>query len=82
MKKIYVFIVILLSASLLIGCGTPQEIEYIENLGQNYYEALKAKDFDKAMSFYSSEFFKSTSKGDTLQALQNISSKLGSSFHP
>ena len=77
MKIIYFFITFLLSASLLIGCGTPQEIEDAENLGQSYYEALKAKDFDKAMSFYSSEFFKATSKGDTLQVLQNISSKLG-----
>ncbi len=77
MKKFYFFIALLLLASLLIGCGTPQEIEDSKSLGQSYYEALKANDFDKAMSFYSSEFFKSTSKGDTLQVLQNIISKLG-----
>ena len=77
MKRFYFFIVLLLLASLLIGCGTSQEIEDAKILGQSYYEALKVKDFDKATSFFSSEFFKSTSKGDTLQILQNISSKLG-----
>lgn len=77
MKKFCFFVALFLLASLLIGCGTPQEIEDAENLGQSYYEALKAKDFDKAVSFYSSEFFKATSKGDTLQILQSISSRLG-----
>ena len=77
MKRIYFLISLLLLASLLIGCGTPQEIEDAKGLGQSYYEALKANDFEKAMSFYSLEFFKSTSKGDTLQIMQNLSSKLG-----
>ena len=77
MKTICFFVAFLLLASFMVGCASAQEIEDAENLGQSYYEALKAKDFDKAMSFYSSEFFKATSKGDTLQALKNISLKLG-----
>jgi len=76
-KIFYLFIALLLSASLLTGCGNPQEIEDTKNLGQSYYEAIKANDIDKALSFCSSEFFRTASKGDAIELLQNINLKLG-----
>jgi len=77
MNKVFLFLGLLLLVSSFTGCGSSQDIEDARNLGQRYYEAIKAKDLDSAMSFYSLEFFRETSKGETLQFLESIDSKLG-----
>ena len=43
----------------------------------NYFDAVRAKDFEKALTFYAPQFFEKTSHVEWLQILKNVNSKLG-----
>ena len=77
MRRIFLLMCITLAIIGLAGCSTGKDIDAAKALGQNYYDALKAKDFETAMSFYSPQFFEKTSRSDTLQALKGVNAKLG-----
>ncbi|MDO8674155.1 MAG: hypothetical protein Q7O66_22310, partial [Dehalococcoidia bacterium] len=42
-----------------------------------YFEAIRDKDYDRALSFYSPAFFEKTSREDWLVVLKRVNAKLG-----
>ena len=76
-KNIYLFTLGIFIAS-FFGCASPQKnIELAKPVIDSYFTALKQKDFDKALSFYSPQFFKTTPRKEWKSALKKIISKLG-----
>ncbi len=56
---------------------TPELVDEGVTVVDEYFQALNQKDFDKALSYYSPEFFKTTSREKWLEALKTVNSKLG-----
>jgi hypothetical protein len=74
MKKV-VFIALCL---MLIGSATGCSLDKsAETLAVSYYQAVMNKDYNQAVTYFSSQFFEKTSKADLLSILQNINNKLG-----
>ncbi|HEY79150.1 MAG TPA: hypothetical protein G4O09_08570 [Dehalococcoidia bacterium] len=78
MKRFFLFLIfIMVLSAQTTGCGIAEEKSATENVVTSYFEAVKAKDFDKALSFYSPKFFEVTPQDDWLEALKTINAKLG-----
>jgi hypothetical protein len=48
-----------------------------EDVTKQYFQAIKSKDFDRALSFYAPKFFAKTPREQWLQTLQGINTNLG-----
>lgn len=58
MKRLCSAIVLACVASLLTACvDTGPSVNYVVDRGNEYMAALKARDYDKAFTFYGEEFF-------------------------
>jgi hypothetical protein len=77
MKKIAIFILLISFLCLLVGCNTAKDLDAAKQLGQEYFEIIQSKNFNKATEFYSPQFFEKTSQSDILQMLQGVNMKLG-----
>jgi hypothetical protein len=65
-------------ASSTASCGSiAQDSKAAESVARDYFESIRAKDFDKALTFYAPQFFEQTSREDWLQGLHNLDEKLG-----
>jgi len=59
------------------GCGLSKERQAAEVVAQQYYDALKSKHYDKAISYYDASFFKQTPKAEWRKILEKLPTKLG-----
>ena len=70
-------IVILVTLILIAGCNPVAEKSSVESFMNEYFGAIKNKDLDRALGFYSPQFFEKTSRESWKQSLQAVNSKLG-----
>jgi hypothetical protein len=73
-RLIFLFYSFILLAGFLSGCTLNKSAS---TLGDNYYEAVQNKDYNTALTYFSSAFYSNISQSDWLQTLQNINTKLG-----
>ena len=76
MQKLRFILIFVLMFGLISGCGVDRKRKVAEKMANNYFAAIKNKDFDKALTFYGPMFFENTTI-DWLQALKGINAKLG-----
>lgn len=62
---------------LFVGCNPIADKSSAESVMNEYFAAIKDKDFDKALGFYSQQFFDKTSRESWNQSLRAVNSKLG-----
>ena len=67
----------LLFSFLLAGCSKEVEEEAVVPIVNEFFSAIKQKDYDKAMTFYSDDFFNMRSHDDWRAYLQEVQGKLG-----
>ena len=78
MKSLYFLIaLVLLVSTATFGCSSSSDKAAAENITASYFEAIRNKDFDAAISFYSPKYFELVSKDDWLQVLKAVNEKLG-----
>jgi len=63
--------------TILAGCNAIAEKVEAEALARDLFEAVKTKNYDKALTFYSVKFFEKGSREDWRQTLHNVNRKLG-----
>ncbi len=61
----------------LTGCSKEVEGEIVLPIANEFFAALQEKNYDKAMTFYSDDFFNLMSREHWLTNLQDIQKKLG-----
>lgn len=71
----YLRLLITLALLLALGCASKDEAERVAN---DYYAAVRTGDFDRALTFFSAEFFAQTPKEVWLSGMKNLNRKLGS----
>jgi hypothetical protein len=77
MKSIFLFSLLIL-IFLMASCGNiAQDSKAAEAVAKDYFESIRAKDFDKAITFYAPQFFEKTTREEWLQSLKNINERLG-----
>ena len=74
MKKLILFFASLILIISFTGCSVDKSAS---TLGDNYYKAMQNKDYDMALTYFSSDFYDNISQSDWQQILQNIDTKLG-----
>jgi hypothetical protein len=77
-KEFLMIPALILILGLVASCADEIEDKTIaEDAAKSYFNAIRDKDFDKALTFYSPEFFKRTSHEVWLQTLKTMNAKLG-----
>jgi len=61
----------------ITALGCVQDKAAAENITSSFFEAIRKKDFDTALTFYSSKFFELNPNVDWLQVLKGVNKKLG-----
>jgi len=74
MRKLCFIAVLLLVSALIIGCSIDKSVE--SSTGA-LFESIRARDYEKALGFYSPKFFEKTPREELLRALIAINTKLG-----
>jgi hypothetical protein len=65
-------------AVLLPGCGAaPPADATVERRGQEFFQALQAKDFERALGYYAAEFFQGRPREQWKEYLIDVQRKLG-----
>lgn len=77
MEKLRFVLIISLLALLIVSCTIGQDKGASEAVAAAVYESIKQKNFDTAVSFYSTQFYEKTTKEEWLEALKSINAKLG-----
>jgi len=67
----------LMFSFVLSGCSKEVEGEVVLPLANEFFLALQEKDYDKALTFYSDDFFNLTSREHWRANLEDIQKKLG-----
>lgn len=70
--------IILATIAALSGCGSdgPSEAA-VEQFGRGFFSALQSREFDRALTFYDDEFFKTRSREQWKSQLQDMQTRLG-----
>ncbi len=74
------FPALLLSLMLIVSlsaCTQEAKLDEVSKLSAELFTAIQNKDYDKALTFYSKEFFSLTSPNAWIDRLKDINSKLG-----
>ncbi len=74
--RILLFLILLVSIA-TFGCSKNSDVTNAEKVASNLFEAIKNKDFDTAVTFYSPEFFELNPNVNWLEVLINKTNKLG-----
>lgn len=78
MKKVYFILILILLVSIATsGCGISSDKAAAENVAAKFFEAVRSKDFDTAITFYSPKFFELNPNVDWLKVLKGVNNKLG-----
>jgi hypothetical protein len=75
--KLWTKATFVLLVALMTGCGGGRDVSDANIVMRSYYEAIQAKHFEKALTFYAPEFYERTSREEWLQTLSDLNSKLG-----
>lgn len=73
---VYLSLIIMVITS-MSGCNIVEDKNEADQFMKTYFDTIKSKDFDKALTLYSDKFYEKTSKEDWLKALNTINKKLG-----
>jgi len=73
----YALIAALISLVLLLGCSKEVSEVHVAPLIDEYMATLKAKDYEKLLSFYRDDFFNVQSPGEWIDYLKRIRGTLG-----
>lgn len=76
MKAKIITVTALFLLLLMTGCGLIQEPKDAEAVMDKYYATIKAKDFDKTMTFYTADFFTSPSSQIGSKEWRNVLSRI------
>lgn len=83
MKSLTLLFLMLVFVFIISGCNIPIDKSVAEVIAQNYFEDIKNKDFEKALTYYSPIFFEKTNQSEWLRILKKMNSELGDlkNFH-
>ena len=70
-------ITVIVAALVAVFWGSAASLDDAKQTAEDYYRAVRQKNWDGAMSFYAPEFFGKTPKGQWRQALPRLVEKLG-----
>ncbi len=71
-------LVMVLIVGLTAGCGLPESADAANSLVGGYLEAIRAKDFDKALTYMSPEFYEASTRPLTESEVKDVLAKLNS----
>lgn len=74
--RFLLFLILLVSIA-TFGCSKNSDVTNAEKVANNLFEAIKNKDFDTAITFYSPKFFELNPNVNWLEVLINKTNKLG-----
>jgi len=78
MKSLYFITILLLLVSIVaLGCGIISDKADAKKVATSLFEAIRNKDFDTAITFYSPKFFEQNPTVDWIQILKRVNTKLG-----
>ena len=76
-SRLRLCLVLIVTMSALAGCGSFTGKRDAEAVAANVFEALRSRDYDRALAFYSPRFFEKTPRTVWLKTLSAVAERFG-----